>query len=114
MRYWMRSSFSALLALGLAQIALLGGKPRVHPHPARSTIAAVRYHCDAHPVTNDAQTCVSDQIPQRLASTALAPAYPTFEKIPCVNLDASESGCFTVGLDVVRLLPTSRAPPALS
>src|SRR5512132_1102158 len=98
MRLWTRATFSALLAFGVAQFAPVDGQSRTPERPASSTVEAARYHCDPHPVTNDARTCVSDRIPQRLTSTPLIPAYPTYEKIPCVNLDASASGCFTVGL----------------
>lgn len=114
MRLWTRALLSALLALGATQIALHDGKSRAPARLAKNVVKEVRYHCEPHPATNDARTCVSDRAAHRIASTPLAPAYPTHEKIPSVNLDASESGCFTVGLDVVRLLPTSRAPPALS
>lgn len=114
MSVFTRATFSALLAFVLAQLALGEDRPRPLDRLANHVAESVQYQGEPHAVTYEARTWVSDRAADRFTATPFAPTRPTNQKIRCVNIRASEPGSFTIGTDVVSLLPPSRAPPAFS
>jgi hypothetical protein len=109
-----RATFSALLTFVLAQLTLGEDRPRPLDRLANHVTESVHYHGEPHAATYEARTFLFDRSADRFSATPFAPSYPTNPKILCVNVQASEAGCFDAGIDVVLLLPPSRAPPVIS
>jgi hypothetical protein len=109
-----RATFSALLTFVLAQLTLGEDRPRPLDRLANHVTESVHYHGEPHAATYEARTFLFDRSADRFSATPFAPSYPTNPKILCVNVQASEAGCIDAGMDVVLLLPPSRAPPVIS